>query len=128
LNDVMMREARVYELKGAGLEITYRRSDGELDAKIDGSSYEKLDADLAVEPEIGMLVTAVLLPSSRNGTRVTLTLVLPEARWELTRALSETAEVTGVAVVTDHYKDLVSGPPPVLQKHRMRPLEGTAIG
>jgi hypothetical protein len=128
LDDLMMREPRVYNLKGPGLEITYRRSDGELDAKIDESSYEKLQADLTAAPEIGISVNSVLLPSSRNGTRITLTLLLPEVKWRLTRKLSESAEVTGVAVVTDIYKDVVDGPPPVLQKYEARPLEGTAIG
>jgi hypothetical protein len=128
LNDRMMREPRVYDLKGPGLEITYRRSDGKLDAKIDESSYEELEADLTAAPESGIFVNAVLLPSSRNGTRITLTLLLPEVKWELTRKLSESAEVTGVAVVTDSYRDLVGGPPPVLQKYEARPLEGTAIG
>lgn len=123
----MLREPRVYEMNGPGLTITYRRSDGEIDAEVDGSSYEKLEADLTVS-EIGMLVNAVLLPSSRNGTRITLTLLLPEVRWRLTRALSERAEVTGVAIVTDIYTDLVDGPPPTLQKYEARPLEGTAIG
>jgi hypothetical protein len=128
LNDPMMREPRIYDLKGPGLEITYRRSDGELDAKIDESSYEALAADLTAAPEIGIFVNAVLLPSSRNGTRITLTLLLPEVKWQLTRKLSESAEVTGVAVVTDIYKNLVDGPPPVLQKYEARPLEGTATG
>jgi hypothetical protein len=128
LNDLMMREPRIYDLKGPGLEITYRRSDGELDARIDDASYEALAADLTAAPEIGIFVNAVLLPSSRNGTRITLTLLLPEVKWQLTRKLSESAEVTGVAVVTDIYKNLVDGPPPVLQKYEARPLEGTATG
>jgi hypothetical protein len=128
LNDLMMREPRIYDLKGPGLEITYRRSDGELDARIDDASYEALAADLTAAPEIGIFVNAVLLPSSRNGTRITLTLLLPEVKWQLTRKLSESAEVTGVAVVTDIYKELVDGPPPVLQKYEARPLEGTATG
>jgi hypothetical protein len=128
LNDAMLREPRAYEMKGPGLAITYRRSDGELDAEVDGSSYEKLEADLTLAPEIGVLVSAVLLPSSRNGTRITLTLLLPEVKWRLTRAVSERAEVTGVAIVTDMYADLVDGPPPTLQKYEARPLEGTAIG
>jgi hypothetical protein len=110
------------------LEITYRRSDGELDARIDERSYENVEANLTLEPETGILVNAVLLCSSRNGTRITLTLLLPEVRWRLTRKLTERAEVTGVAVVTDTYKDLVDGPPPVLQKYEARPLEGAAIG
>lgn len=127
MNDVMSREPTVYDLKGPGLEVTYRRSDGELDARIDESSYEKLAADLNTA-ETGMVVNAILLPSSRNGTRISLTLLLPEVKWRLTRKLSETAEVTGVAIVADIYKDLVDGPPPVLQKYEARPLEGTAIG
>ena len=124
----MMREPRVYELKGPGLEITYRRSDGQVDAKIDESSYDNLDANLTVEPEVGILVTAVLLPSSRSGIRMTLALLLPEVEWQLTRTVSEKADVTGVAVVTDIYKEVVGGPPPVLQKYGVRPLEGTAVG
>ena len=128
LNDAMLREPRVYEMKGPGLAITYRRSDGELDGQVDDSSYEKLEADLTRTSEIGMLVNAVLLPSSRNETRITLTLLLPEVRWRLTRALSERAEITGVAIVADIYTDLVDGPPPTLQKYEARPLEGTAIG
>ncbi len=119
--------ADVYRLKGAGIELTYRRSDGRLDITGDDHllNHDDLDARATVAPEIGLQVTATLLESSRAGTRVVLTLLLPEVSWP--EATQEPEEVTGVAIVTSSFKDAVSGPPPVLQKHDdVRRLEGTA--
>jgi hypothetical protein len=74
--------------------------------------------------ELGLLATAVLLPSSRNGTRITLTLVLPEVK--LKTGSTAPVEVTGGAIVTRNFQDVGGGPPPVLQSYEVRPLKGTA--
>jgi hypothetical protein len=93
-----MGHADFYELKGPGIEITYRRSDGELTTmsdEFDSLSDGKFVADTAVQPEIGILATAVVLPSSRAGLRITLTLLLPEVDVEADSRAS-TEDATGV--------------------------------
>ncbi len=122
-----MGHADFYELKGPGIEITYRRSDGELTTmsdEFDLLADGKFVADTAVQPEIGILATAVVLPSSRAGLRITLTLLLPEVDVE---ADSKTpTEVTGGAIITHVFKNVVSRSSPVLQSYEVRPLQGTA--
>jgi hypothetical protein len=122
-------QAEVYDIKGPGWGITYRPRDGELTIESEEWSQlsgDKLDHDVTVVPGVGMLITAVLLDSSRNGTRLTLTVLLPEASWEPSRVRRH-ADVTGVATVTGDFTNLVGGPPPVLQKYEpVLPLEGTA--
>jgi hypothetical protein len=120
-------QAEVYDLTGPGLSVTYRRS-GEL--AVEGNEWpwlsdNTLDADVTVAPEIGMFVTAVLLPSSRDGTRVTLTLLLPETNWQPSR-VPHRSDVTGVAIITRIFTDVVGGAPPILQAYEVRPLKGTA--
>jgi hypothetical protein len=120
--------ADVYRLKGPGIELTYRRGDGKLDITGDDHllTQDDLDARATAEPEIGLHVTATLLESSRNGTRVMLTLLLPEVT-STPEASEEPSAVTGVAIVTSSFRDVVGGPPPVLQRHDdARRLEGTA--
>jgi hypothetical protein len=118
----------VYELEGSGIKLEYRRCDGKLN--ISGGddhllNTDNLDAEVAVEPDTGLHVTATLLDSSRNGTRVTLTLLLPELRE--TPGRLGTMKVTGVAIVTSSFRDLVDGQPPVLQSQgEVHRLEGTA--
>lgn len=119
-------QADVYHLKGAGIEITYRRGDGKLDITGDDNllTQDDLDVAVTVEPEIGVHITATLLESSRNGTRVMLTLLLPE----VSERSQDPEEVTGVAIVTRSFNDVVGDPPPVLQSHDdVRRLEGTAL-
>ncbi len=120
--------ADVYHLKGPGIELTYRRSDGKLDITGDDHLlvHDALEALVTVEPEIGLHLTATLLDSSRSGSRLTLTLLLPEVSWGR-EASRDPEAVTGVAVVTQSFKNAVGGPPPVLQSHDdVRRLEGTA--
>jgi hypothetical protein len=119
--------ADVYHLNGPGIELSYRRSDNKLNITGDDHllTHDNLDALATVEPEIGLHLTATLLESSRNGTRVTLTLLLPEVSWTPETG-EEPAAVTGVAIITSSFKDVVSGPPPVLQNYEeVRRLEGT---
>lgn len=122
----MTGESGVYELTGPGLTVRYRQDDGKLDLTGDDHllTNDDLDAEATVDPVIGVRVTATLIDSTRNGTRVTLTLLLPEVGWD---GGAESHEVTGVAIVTRSFRDLVAGPPQVLQLHEEpRPLRGTA--
>jgi hypothetical protein len=118
----------IYRLHGDGIELTYRRGDGKLDISGDEPllSADDVDVQVTVEPETGLHVTATLLESSRNGTRVMLTLLLPELRETPGRV--RTLDVTGVAIVTSSFQEVLGGPPPVLQSHEdVRRLEGTAM-
>ena len=122
-------QATRYTLTGPGLEIEYSPRDGELTVESEDwpqVSGETLETTVTEERDIGTLVTAVLLPSSRNGTRVTLTLLLPETEFEVSRAPKK-ADATGVAVFTSNFKEVVGGPPQVLQKYEALSLEGTAF-
>ena len=120
--------ADVYHLKGPGIDLTYRRSDGKLDIAADDSvlASDALDAPATVEPEVGLHVTATLLDSDRSGRRYTLTLLLPEVRWRPETSQGPEA-ITGVVIVTRSSENAVGGPPPVLHSHDdVRRLEGTA--
>jgi hypothetical protein len=127
VND-LKTEIDVYHLEGSGIEVSYRRGDEKLDISSDDGllNQDDVDAHATADPETGLRVTATLLESSRNGTRVTLTLLLPELSAAPRRV--RTQEVTAVAIVTSSFRHLVEGPPPVLQRHDdVRRLEGTAV-
>jgi hypothetical protein len=122
-----MTELMDYDLRGPGIEFTSRGGDfhlrgddfpgGSKDVHIDAAEIEKTATD------IGTLLTIVLLEASRNNTKYTLSLLLPETALQ---AGTTTAEVTGVAIVTHHYDNVVGGPPPVRKVYRVVSLEGTA--
>ena len=117
-----------YHLTGAGLELTYRRGDRKLDITGDEPllTHEGLDVKATGNAEMGLHLTATLLDSSRNGTRILLTVLLPEVSWK-SKADQDSEKVTGVAIVTRSFKGVVGGPPAVLQSHDdVRQLEGTA--
>lgn len=119
--------AEIYHLKGAGIELSYRRSADKLDITGDDHllTQDDVDAHTTSVSEAGLHVTATLLESSRNGTRVMLILLLPDV--STIASSQEPIAVTGVAVVTRYLKDVVGGPPPVLQSYDdVRRLEGTA--
>jgi hypothetical protein len=119
----------VYRLKAPGIELTYRPGDGKLDISSDDDgllNQDDLDANATADPETGLHVTATLLESSRDGTRVMLTLLLPELSGGPRRV--RTQQVTAVAIVTSSFRHLLDGPPPVLQRHDdVHRLEGTAV-
>ncbi len=118
--------AEIYHLKGPGIELSYRRSANKLDIAGDEHllTQDDLDAHTASASEAGLHITATLLQSSRNGTKVVLILLLPDV--STMAAGHEPIAVTGVAVVTRSFKDVVGGPPPVLQSYDdVRRLEGT---
>lgn len=120
-----MSEELSYQLQGAGIEIRYRDGDLFVDGEGDHLLEQRHFGDdlTTVTTEIGTLIRAVLLPSSRNGTRVTLTLLLPDVN--ATEDVTE-CEVTGAAIITREFHDLVGGPPTVLQAYDIRPLAGSA--
>ncbi|WP_328966701.1 hypothetical protein [Streptomyces sp. NBC_00239] len=116
-----------YDLSGPGIEIRYRRGDLTIDGDdlplgrqhfVDGENLT------AVATEMGTEITAVILSSSRNGTKITLRVLLPEV---LPGATTE-SEVTGVAVITRQFRDVLDGPPDVLQEYDVRPLTGSVSG
>jgi hypothetical protein len=116
-----MSDIATYELRGPGIEVTYRR--GGLTVNGDASSLQgrHFTDDQLEESDIGIghLVTAVLVPITRYGCRIILTLLLPKTD------LPEGAageEVTGAAVITNQNELLVV---PVLQLYDVRPLTGT---
>jgi hypothetical protein len=121
--------AAVYRLKGTGIELTYRQSESKVDIKSEDDSlltHDALDVVATAEPDLGLHLTATLLDSSRNGTRVMLTLLLPEVRLAAGTSADPEA-ITGVAIITRSFENLVGGAPPVLQSYDdVRRLEGTA--
>ncbi|MEU0031170.1 hypothetical protein [Streptomyces sp. NPDC006335] len=122
-----MSEIVSYLLSGNNIEVEYQ--DGEL--RLDGddhflkSSRQLSEIDLTrTETEIGTLITGVLLDSSRNGTKVTISVLLPDTQFP---AEVNTAEIKSVAIITDDYHHVLGSPPPVLYDYEIRPLTGTAF-
>jgi hypothetical protein len=122
--------AEIYDVKGPGIELTYRRSDGKVDINSEDDSLlrqEDLDVVETVEPEVGLHLTATLLPSTRAGTRIMLTVLLPEVRWP-PGTEGDSEAITGVATVSESFERFGGHhPPPVRQSYGdPRRLEGTA--
>jgi hypothetical protein len=117
----------VYHLEGPGIVLTYRPSTGKVDVKSEDDTLlrrEDLDVVLAEEPNVGLRLTGTLLESSRNGTRVMLTVLLPDVRWIRTSHAPE--PITGVVIVTRSFTNLIGGAPVVLQSYDdVHRLEGT---
>jgi hypothetical protein len=113
-----------YQLQGPGIQIRYQEGELFVDGEGDHLLEQRQFGDdlTTVATEIGTLTRAVLLPSSRNGTRFTLTLLLPDVN--VTEGATD-SEVTGAAIITKEFHDRVGGPPTVLQDHDIRPLTGT---
>jgi hypothetical protein len=114
-----------YSLEGPGISVRY--SDDEL--VLDGDTHllqKKFGADsdaiTTSTSELGISVQAVLLLSSRNGTRFTLSLLLPQVDLPVG---APAREITGAAVIVRQFQDVVDGPPSVLQAYEIRPLRGS---
>ncbi|MET9686063.1 hypothetical protein [Streptomyces coeruleorubidus] len=116
-----------YDLRGPDIEIKYH--DGDLliegdDPLLPANHILREDENLSEAPDgIGSLITTELLASSRNGTRVTLSLILPDVGFTSDEA---TPEVTGVAIITRQFKDVIGSRPAVLQSYGVRTLTGSA--
>jgi hypothetical protein len=116
-----------YDLRGPGIEIKY--NDGDLliegdDPLLPANQILREDENLSEAPDgIGSLITTELLASSRNGTRVTLSLILPDVGFTGDEA---TPEVTGVAIITRQFEDVMGSRPAVLQSYGVRTLTGSA--
>jgi hypothetical protein len=117
-------QADVYELEGSQTDLTYRRSTGELTLRRESQDPDTFDTEATVSPELGILVTAVLVPITRAGIRVVLTLVLPEVNLEA--GTKGPVEVTGVAITTSLLGGAVGRSREVLQQYEIDPLQGTA--
>lgn len=112
-----------YDLRGPGIEIRYK--DGDLsivgDSVLDGHFPQ--DKLTTAATEMGTEITAVLLSSSRNQTKITLKLVLPDV---VPKDTTTRSEVTGAAIITQQFRDVMGGPPDVLQQYDVKPLTGSA--
>ena len=120
-----MADAQVYRLTGSDIEITLHLGSSKLEVKGDLTLDGVFDAEVATDPVLGVRAEAVVLPSSRNMTRITLTVLVPEASWEPSRAPRQ-GEVTAVAIVTRDFREVMGGAPPVLRAYEVRSLDGTA--
>ena len=116
-----------FHLEGPSITIDY--GNGEL--RVDGDDHllqqtfgsDSADRLRTETSDIGTVITAVLLPSSRNGTKITLILLVPQVEFG---AGVTSADVTGVAIVTKQFRDVISAAPDVLQEYETRELRGTA--
>ncbi|MFF5809657.1 hypothetical protein [Streptomyces sp. NPDC012746] len=116
-----------YNLRGPGIEIRYHQGDLTIDGDdlpLGRQHFEDGEALTTVATEMGTEITAVVLSSSRNGTKITLSVLLPEV---LPGDRAE-SEVTGAAIITRQFRDVLDGPPDVLQEYDVRPLTGSASG
>lgn len=112
-----------YHLRGPGIEITYKEGDLSIAGDDVPTKHFQQDGELVTAAtEMGTEITAVLLSATRNDTKITLKLVLPDV------APKDTArsEVTGAAIITQQFRDVLGGPPDVLQSYDVRPLTGSA--
>jgi hypothetical protein len=103
--------ADIYELAGGDLRLSLNRSAGTVDFfDEDGRSRDGVPFELVATDEgTGLHVTATLLLSSRNGTRETLNLLIPDVTGDGPQ------EISAVAVVVKSFHHRVGGPPDVLQ-------------
>jgi hypothetical protein len=119
--EATMNGTTKYELRGPGIEITYRK--GELSVNGDQSYLQdhQFTGDDSLDESatnIGNMVTAVLDENIRVGTKVLLTLLLPDVS---PQDGAEGEQVTGVAVITN-----AVGGSSVEQEYEARPLSGSA--
>lgn len=123
----LVSEKISYDLRGSGIEIKYQDGDLSVDGDHHLLRHRHFGADderplTVTTTELGHLVTAELLESTRSGTRITLSLLLPQV--VLTNDATD-SEVTGAAIITRQHHDDVN-PPPVLHDYEVRPLTGSA--
>jgi hypothetical protein len=114
-----------FELRGEDIEVAWSPTDHVLSVSGDLlATGGPFPTETTASPALGLVVTATVLESSRDGTRVTLQLHLPGTEHHG----GPPAPVTGVAVVVRSFVDVVGGPPPVRHAFEVRSLEGTVIG
>ncbi len=119
--------ATVFDLEGTGIRLRYRSHDAKLDLSGDDGllNHDDLDVVVAVDTATGLRLTATLLESSRNGTKVMLTVLLPQL--ESLEESHEPCAVTGVAIMTKLFERVINRRTPVLQSYaNVWKLEGTA--
>lgn len=116
--------AVTYRLKGPDIEITYDQGTSKLNVTRGGGGGGDFDVAAAAEPGFGLRITTPLLLSSRNGTEIMLALLLPA----VTRHQDSAPEtVTGVAIITSSFEQLLFELPAVLHRYdEVMLLEGTA--
>jgi len=124
-----MSEAVAYDLHGPGIEIKYHRGDLLVDSDDDllkCRSFHRGDGNFSETPdEIGERITAVLLPSSRAGMRMSLSLILPDVGLTGDDSSPPATEVIGAAIITEQLQHLVGSRPAVLQHYEVLPLTGS---
>lgn len=115
-----------YELSGEGIEVVYSPVQGGV--ALSGDLIPEpgdRPAEVASDPALGHVVTATVLESSRDGTRITLHLVVPSVAHT---GNGPAVPITAVAVLASSYVDLVGGPPAVRQSYEVRALAGVLYG
>jgi hypothetical protein len=120
--------ASLYQLDGEGLSIIYNDRDNTLTVDLDEQQH--LSGEHAAHTKalshLGTLITAELLSSTRNGARITITVLVPEVGWPPSRA-PHAADISGVAIITRNFRNVVGGAPPVLEHYdTVVTLTGTA--
>lgn len=116
-----------FQLSGSDIDVTYDGGSGALFVR--GSGFWSLEDGATFEGDRvsrtnldgGQLLRVVLLASSRAGIATSLTVLLPQVNHASAEAESD---VTGAAVITQDYQDVVGGPPAALQQYDIRPLQG----
>jgi hypothetical protein len=117
-----MNDTTKYEVRGPGIEITYHKGELSVDGDQSYLQDRHFSGDGSLDESatsIGNMVTAVLEESIRVGTKVLLTVLLPDVSLEDGTAGEQ---VTGVAVITN--AGHLSGS--VEQEYEVRPLSGAA--
>ena len=115
--------ALVYDLKGPGLEIHYAPQEGTLDVSTGGLwdafdtrhfTGDAITTTPFVEAQMGQLVTVGLIPETRTGMRMSLTLLLP---------VGASDSATGAAIVTQE-QDIDGRGNVVVRRYEIRTLAG----
>ena len=118
-----------FQLSGPDVEVAYDAATGALFVRgqnlLDLEQGATFEADRVTRSDLdgaGQMLQVVLLASSRAGVRTTLSVLLPQVDED--RADVAESDVTGAAVLVDDYREVVGGPPAVLQQYDVRPLRG----
>jgi hypothetical protein len=112
-----------FELSGQDLSVRYTAHNKTLvvhGKDLVGQDEQTFSDVKLVESGIGVTITVVLLISSRNGTKISLHLLVPS-----TARAAKGAAITGVAIVVSDFSQLIDGAPPVLQAYVTKSLSGT---
>jgi len=111
-----------FELSGHDLSVRYTAQNRTLvvhGKDLVGQDEQTFSDVKVLASGIGATITVVLLPSSRNGTKVLLHLLVPNIG-----RITEQVAITGVATVVNDFSHLLDGAPPVHQAYESKALTG----